>query len=92
MPPPETYSLIGEIGSHARSILVHTSHYTRLENRPLLLTSTPPRKDYHIDYGLHVVPFTTHAHVRRKSIGKMKQGKERKRKQRKEKKAIKERK
>ena len=46
---------------------MHTSHYPRLENR---LYRLPPRKDYHVDYILHVVSITTHTHDRRKSIGK----------------------
>ena len=37
-------------------------------------------------YILHVVPITTHTHVRRKSIGNKKQGKGKKRKERKGKK------
>ena len=43
-------------------------------------------------YTLHVVPITTHMHVRRKSTGKHKQRKEKRRKERKEKEAKKERK
>ena len=60
---------------------MHTSHYTRLK-KP---TAT---------YILHVriVPITTHAHVKVKSIGKKKETKKRKGKKRKEKKAKKERK
>ena len=46
MPPPETYkSEIGISLRCARSIPVHTSHYSRLENRVYRL---PPRKDYHV--------------------------------------------
>ena len=58
----------------ARSILVHTSHYSRLENR---LYRMPPNKDYSsTTYMLHVVPITTHTHDRRKSIGKKKKKEE----------------
>ena len=45
---------------------MHTSHYSRLENR---LYRLPPKKDYPV-YILHAVPITTHTHDRRKSSGK----------------------
>ena len=48
----------------ARSILVHTSHYSRLE-KIIDYTACHPRKT--TTYILHVVPITTHTHDRRKS-------------------------
>ena len=46
MPPPETYKANSGVSLRcARSALVHTSHYSRLENR---LYRLPPRKDYHV--------------------------------------------
>ena len=50
----------------ARSILVHTSHYSRLEKT--VYTACHPEKT--TTYMLHAVPITTHTHVRRKSIRK----------------------
>ena len=66
MPPPKTYK--SEIGNQPTMcqvhILVHTSHYSRLEKPTIPIAI----RDYHIT--LHVVPITTHTHDRRKPIGK----------------------
>ena len=63
---------------------VHTGAYvSQLAPGKTDYTACHPRKTTtHI---LHFVPITTHTHVRRKLIGKMKQRKYRKRKERKEK-------
>ena len=65
----------------ARSIPVHTSHYSRLE-KPTIYS------DCHLSkttaYILHVVFNTTHTHDRRKSIGEKKHRKKNKIKERKE--------
>ena len=63
----------------ASSILVRTSHYSRLKDRPYRLL---PRKDYHV-----YIARSIHTHVRLKSIGKKnkeKKGKEYKRNEKKE--------
>ena len=67
----------------ARSILVRTSHYSRLE-KPTIPLATQERLTTYI---FHVVLITTNTHFRRKSIGKKKQRKENKIKERKEKKS-----
>ena len=75
MPPPETYK--SEIRSQPTMCQVHTGAYVSL--------LAPGKTDYSAChpgkttmYILHVVPITTHTHVRRKSTGKKKQSKERK--------------
>ena len=67
----------------ARSVLVHESHYSRLE-KPTIYTVCHPRKT--ATYILHVVPITAHTHDRRKSTEKKKQRTIIKIKERKEKK------
>ena len=47
-------------GAHVSLLAPGKTGYIRL----------PPKKDYHVQTILHVVPFTTHTHDRRKSIGK----------------------
>ena len=53
----------------ARSILVHTSHYSRL-TKPTTPLATQKRLSRTRCIFLHVVPITTHTRVRLKSIGK----------------------
>ena len=69
-------------------MLVHTSHYSRLENR-LYIACYPIKTT---TYRLHVVPITTHTHDRRKSIGIKKQRKVKKNQNEKKAKNKKERK
>ena len=81
MPPPEKYR--HEIGSQPTTCQVYTTGtYVsllapgRARQHPL-----PPRKYYHeniLKQILHVVPITTHTHVRPKSIGKERKEKKRK--------------
>ena len=62
----------------ARSILLHSSHYSRLKITTTPLACHPEKNPTYI---LHVVPITTHTHVRRRSIGKKKKEKKRQKKE-----------
>ena len=74
---------------HARFILlVHTSHYTRLK-KPDYTACHPEKTNKlpRIYFGktiLHVVPITTHTHVRLESTGKKKKRTEKAEKKRKD--------
>ena len=49
MPPPETYKVKSGVSLRCvRSILVHTSHYSRLEKLTTAVYRLPPEKDYHV--------------------------------------------
>ena len=81
-PPPEHIKMKSGVSLRcARSIRVHTSHYSRLE-KPTIPLATQERLT---TYVLHVESITTHAHDKRKSIGEKKQRKEKNIKERKEK-------
>ena len=72
MPPPETYK--SEIGSRSTMCQVQAGAYVSLlAPGKTKYTACHPRKT--TTYVLHVVSITTHAHDRRKSIVKKKQGK-----------------
>ena len=67
MPPPEKYKKLksGVSLRRARPILIHTSPHSRLKTD---YTAFHPEKT--TTYMIRVVPITTHAHDRLKSIGK----------------------
>ena len=83
MPPPETYKVNSGVNLRcARSMPVHTSHYSRLEKLTIPI-ATQERLPCTSKYILHAVSITTHTHDRRQSIGEKKQRKEKKIKERK---------
>ena len=87
MPPPETYTSESGVSLRcARSILLHTSHYSRLKNR---LYRLPPRKDYHV----YITRSTYHyACARQTQVKWKKKQRKEKKKKRKESEKEKERK
>ena len=83
MPPPETINRESAYDVPGLSILVHTSHYSRL-GKPTIPFATQERlARMYCSY--MIVPITTRTHDRRKSIGKKKQRNKKEIKERKEK-------